>query len=121
MNADGEAMTQDERLRSLLLAQQERTRIRVERLAADLDALTSARRGESDDDEHDPEGVTLSSQWSMLAGLLESARDEDRQTEEAMARGRSRSPSSRCGPSATAAWPAPSAADRRAPVGWTDP
>ncbi|WP_347346336.1 TraR/DksA C4-type zinc finger protein [Microbacterium sp.] len=79
-------MTQDERLRSLLLAQQERTRIRVERLAADLDALTSARRGESDDDEHDPEGVTLSSQWSMLAGLLESARDEDRQTEEAMRR-----------------------------------
>lgn len=86
MNADGEAMTQDERLRSLLLAQQERTRIRVERLAADLDALTSARRGESDDDEHDPEGVPLSAEWSRLVGLLESARADAHQVDDALRR-----------------------------------
>ncbi|MGC5628681.1 TraR/DksA family transcriptional regulator [Georgenia sp. Z1344] len=34
-----------------------------------LDALRNARRGGSDDDEHDPEGEPLSVQWSRLEGL----------------------------------------------------
>ncbi|GIG53468.1 TraR/DksA family transcriptional regulator [Demequina activiva] len=51
-----------------------------------MSAVTQARRGEFDDDEHDPEGVTLSSQWSMLAGLLETARAERRRVEAAQAR-----------------------------------
>ncbi|MFA5607240.1 MAG: TraR/DksA C4-type zinc finger protein [Leucobacter sp.] len=45
-----------------------------------------ARRGESDDDEHDPEGETLSSRWSLLAGLLESAREDQRHAEAALRR-----------------------------------
>lgn len=71
-------MAPDERQRALLAEQQERIRARVAGLEAEMDALTRARRGEFDDDEHDPEGATLSSQWSMLAGLLESARDDER-------------------------------------------
>jgi RNA polymerase-binding transcription factor DksA len=70
-------MTQDE---------QERAKTRVDKLETDLHALTRARQGESDDDEHDPEGVTLSAQWSMLAGLLESAREDARLVEDAMRR-----------------------------------
>lgn len=79
-------MTQDERLRELLTEHLERARSRVSRLEADLDALTRARRSESDDDEHDPEGETLSARWSMLAGLLAAARDELQQTEQATRR-----------------------------------
>lgn len=63
-----------------------RTTARVEKLSADLAALTVARRSESDDDEHDPEGETLSSQWSMLAGLLQSARQDLTQVEKAISR-----------------------------------
>lgn len=79
-------MTQDEGLRAILVDAQQRANERVERLEAELDALTRARRSESDDDEHDPEGVTLSSEWSRLAGLLESARADATQAEEAMQR-----------------------------------
>lgn len=61
-------------------------RDRTRRLEAELKTLVRARRGESDDDEHDPEGETLSARWSMLAGLLESAREDEWQAERAMAR-----------------------------------
>lgn len=35
----------------------------------ELAALRRTREGLSDDDEHDPDGVPLSSQWSRLEGL----------------------------------------------------
>lgn len=54
----GEVMSQNQRLRALLLEHQEQVRSRVAKLEADLDQLTRARRSESDDDEHDPEGGT---------------------------------------------------------------
>ena len=79
-------MSEHEALRALLLAERQRIDARVAQLEADSAALTDARRGESDDDEHDPEGVTLSSQWSMLGGLLEGAREDARQAEEAVQR-----------------------------------
>lgn len=79
-------MRQDDRLRAVLLEQQEHVAARVSKLEARLEALTRARRSESDDDEHDPEGETLSAQWSMLAGLLESARDGARQGDAALRR-----------------------------------
>ena len=41
-----------------------------------LATLTSARRNENDDDEHDPDGVTLSAEWSRLYGLQEAAAQE---------------------------------------------
>lgn len=79
-------MTQDERQRVLLTSHLERVQARVRKLEADLNALVRARRSESDDDEHDPEGETLSSQWSMRAGLLESARANVKQAEDAIQR-----------------------------------
>ncbi len=44
------------------------------------------REGSNDDDEHDPEGVTLSSEWSRLSGLAEAAQAELRQVDEALMR-----------------------------------
>ncbi|WP_336660709.1 TraR/DksA family transcriptional regulator [Leucobacter sp. USHLN153] len=69
-----------------LRAEQERLAARVARLEADLDALTRARRGSVDDDEHDPDGEPLSARWSLLAGLLESARADARLADAAMRR-----------------------------------
>lgn len=70
----------------LLEAERERTAARIAKAEAALEALTRERRSESDDDEHDPEGVPLSAEWSRLAGLLASARDDMRQVDEAFAR-----------------------------------
>ncbi|WP_435526719.1 TraR/DksA family transcriptional regulator [Microbacterium aurantiacum] len=38
-------------------------------LDAQIAALRRARSGESDDDEHDPDGAPLSGEWSRLEGL----------------------------------------------------
>ncbi|WP_308491161.1 TraR/DksA family transcriptional regulator [Microbacterium terrisoli] len=38
-------------------------------LEQDLNALADARADATADDEHDPEGVTLSAEWSRIAGL----------------------------------------------------
>lgn len=44
---------------------------RIAQLTVDIDALRADRGDGNADDEHDPEGVTLSAEWSMLAGLRE--------------------------------------------------
>ncbi len=44
------------------------------------------RSGVNDDDEHDPEGVPLSGEWSRLQGLAEAARSELAQVDGALAR-----------------------------------
>jgi DnaK suppressor protein len=59
---------------------------RVGATSAALDELTHDRQGSNDDDEHDPEGVTLSSEWSRLTGLAEAAASELRQVDDALAR-----------------------------------
>ncbi|MEV8250061.1 TraR/DksA C4-type zinc finger protein [Microbacterium sp. NPDC076768] len=59
---------------------------RVRSTAAILAELTHDRAGSNDDDEHDPEGVTLSSEWSRLTGLAEAAASELHQVDEALAR-----------------------------------
>jgi len=77
-------MTADarERLHELRVRTEERMRA----TAATLDELTHDREGSNDDDEHDPEGVTLSSEWSRLTGLAEAAAAELRQVDDALAR-----------------------------------
>ncbi|MDX2398703.1 TraR/DksA family transcriptional regulator [Microbacterium algeriense] len=77
-------MTADarERLHELRVRAEERMRA----TAATLDELTHDREGSNDDDEHDPEGVTLSSEWSRLTGLAEAAAAELRQVDDALAR-----------------------------------
>ncbi|WP_194762964.1 TraR/DksA family transcriptional regulator [Microbacterium sp. UFMG61] len=59
---------------------------RVASTAATLAELTHDREGSNDDDEHDPEGVTLSSEWSRLTGLAEAAASELQQVDDAIAR-----------------------------------
>jgi DnaK suppressor protein len=40
---------------------------------AELDAVRTARGESSVDDEHDPEGSTLSSEWSRIEGIVRAA------------------------------------------------
>ncbi|GAB6856098.1 TraR/DksA family transcriptional regulator [Microbacterium xylanilyticum] len=61
--------------------------------AAQADAASAAlhdllhdREGSRDDDEHDPEGVTLSSEWSRLTGLADAAAEKLQQVDDALAR-----------------------------------
>lgn len=70
--------------RGLLAQLREQAEARAKHLAAELGELVSARRGESDDDEHDPDGVTLSSEWSRLSALLEAARADAAQAANAI-------------------------------------
>lgn len=59
---------------------------RVASIAATLGEFAHDREGSNDDDEHDPEGVTLSSEWSRLTGIAEAAASELRQVDDAIAR-----------------------------------
>ncbi len=70
----------------MLDALRARAAARIARLEVELRDLMRARRDGSDDDEHDPEGVPLSSEWSRIVGLLEGARAEARQIEDAQQR-----------------------------------
>lgn len=72
--------------RGLLAQLREQAEARAKHLAAELNDLVAARRGESDDDEHDPEGVTLSSEWSRLTALLDAARTDAAQAADAITR-----------------------------------
>lgn len=72
--------------RALLARLRANAAARVAATAAALDELVHDREGANDDDEHDPEGVTLSSEWSRLSGLAEAAASELRQVDEALAR-----------------------------------
>lgn len=51
-----------------------------------LRELLHDREGSNDDDEHDPEGVTLSSEWSRLAGLADAATAKLQEVDDALAR-----------------------------------
>lgn len=79
-------MLNKDRLFGVLTDLQAHTTSRVQRLEAELEALTRARQTESDDDEHDPEGVPLSAEWSRLTGLLESAKGDVTEVEQALQR-----------------------------------
>lgn len=73
-------------LRALLHERRAEAEARVTATAATLAELMHDREGSNDDDEHDPEGVTLSSEWSRLSGLAEAAQAELRQVDEALMR-----------------------------------
>ena len=44
-------------------------RAQLKEVESELAALRRSREGTADDDEHDPDGVPLSEQWSRLEGL----------------------------------------------------
>lgn len=77
-------MTSD--ARSRLESRRAEASERVATTAAILAELMHDREGSNDDDEHDPEGVTLSSEWSRLTGLAEAAASELQQVDDAIAR-----------------------------------
>lgn len=56
-------------LRGLLAERQRSLTLDLQRVLADLQEVRDARGGQSDDDEHDPEGATMSSQWSHAMGI----------------------------------------------------
>lgn len=76
----------DLELRTLLEALRREASDRTDALSGALAQLTHDRSSVSDDDEHDPEGVPLSAEWSRLSGLREAALDELRQVDDALAR-----------------------------------
>lgn len=57
----------------------EQRRLEVQQLLASVDEqllhLRQLREGLNDDDEHDPDGVSLSSEWSRLEGLRQNRVD----------------------------------------------
>lgn len=59
---------------------------RADSAASALAELVQDRQGSNDDDEHDPEGVTLSSEWSRLSALSDAAADEVRRFDDALMR-----------------------------------
>lgn len=64
-------------LEGLLLERGRGDSAEAERLAEELGALLASRSEATADDEHDPEGPTLSSEWSRLQALRD-VRAEDR-------------------------------------------
>lgn len=73
-------------LRALLLESRREAEQRIAARDDDLHAVAEARGGEDADDEHDPEGATLSGEWSRLSGLGGAAREELREIDAALAR-----------------------------------
>lgn len=72
--------------RARLTALRAESAARAEAAAATLAELVHDRQGQNDDDEHDPEGVTLSSEWSRLSALSDAAALELQQVNDALAR-----------------------------------
>lgn len=68
---------------------------RLDGLGRDIAQLRADRRADNADDEHDPEGVTLSSEWARLTGLSEDAVRELAEVDAAIAR-RSAGDDGRC-------------------------
>ncbi|WOF21780.1 TraR/DksA C4-type zinc finger protein [Microbacterium betulae] len=71
-----------EALRAERLAVEERVR----RRESELGELAGARGDANSDDEHDPEGATLSDEWSRLTGLRAQERRELERIDAAAAR-----------------------------------
>jgi RNA polymerase-binding transcription factor DksA len=59
---------------------------RLVRLDAEIAQLRADRGADSADDEHDPEGVTLSAEWARLTGLRDGAARELADVDAALAR-----------------------------------
>ena len=73
-------------LGSLLRELREEALSRVATLDADAAELRLDRAVDTADDEHDPEGVTLSLEWARITGLHAAARGELAEIDEALVR-----------------------------------
>lgn len=73
-------------LRALLDELHDAATARVAAMDESLAELRADRRGDVADDEHDPEGVTLSGEWARAVALEEAARREIAEIDEAVRR-----------------------------------
>ena len=74
------------RVETLLCGEKADLERSIQGTRSELEAVLEARADGSADDEHDPEGSTLSSDWSRLQGLRSSFAARLAETEEAIAR-----------------------------------
>lgn len=72
--------------RGLLLVERTERRLEADVLAAGLVAVRLAKSDGTADDEHDPDGPTLSAEWSRMAGLESELIAKAAATERALAR-----------------------------------
>ena len=72
--------------RDLLCARRRELDALLARLQADDDAVRADRSAATADDEHDPEGSTLSGEWQRLDALRRSVLDERAEVDAALAR-----------------------------------
>ena len=70
----------------LLLDQRDDVDAQILALAEELREVLESRGEPSADDEHDPEGPTMTSEWSRLAGVQTDARGQREAIERALAR-----------------------------------
>jgi RNA polymerase-binding protein DksA len=73
-------------LRALLDELQEAASARIATIDETLAELRADRGSDVADDEHDPEGVTLSGEWARVIGVEEAARREIAEIDEAVKR-----------------------------------
>lgn len=73
-------------LRALLLARRTEAERRLERLADDEQSLRRDRADGTADDEHDPEGSTLSGEWAQVDALRRATLTELADIADALAR-----------------------------------
>lgn len=74
------------RIESVLGAERADLEHSVEQTRAELDDVRDGRADASADDEHDPEGSTLSSEWSRIEGIWNGLRARLEENTQAMAR-----------------------------------
>ena len=72
--------------RDVLLRLRTEVTARIEVLAADLHGLFEASRSSNADDEHDPEGATIGFERAQLSALLDAARRQLTELDEAVMR-----------------------------------
>lgn len=73
---DPETDRDETELRALLEDRTRDVRARLALIEERLDRIRAERSGANDDDEHDPEGETLSTEWSRAAGQRADALQE---------------------------------------------
>jgi len=72
--------------KDLLTARRAELVLELERVDSDLDSARSAKTDGTDDDEHDPEGATTSTQWSHATGMRRSVLSQIDEVDLALAR-----------------------------------
>lgn len=76
----------DQSVESLLRVERAELERSIERTGSELDGVRHARTDASADDEHDPEGSTLASDWSRIEGIRSTLITRRGENEDALAR-----------------------------------